>query len=1286
MYPMKDHHLKTTSISRKKMSMAALESPLIDFEVLDLIGEGSFGKVFKGRRRHLGHVFALKFIPKQGKSAEELTKLRREIDILQTLDHANIVLLLDAFERSDEICVVLEYAQSDLYQILEDDGRVGEDLVQNVAKQLVRALFYLHSHRIIHRDMKPQNILISSDGKVKLCDFGFARALSAKTVMVTSIKGTPLYMAPELVREQPYNHTADLWSLGVILFELFAGQPPFYTNNIYTLINLIVKNEVLYPPDMSRTLKSFLKGLLMKDNRQRLQWPKLLDHPFVRETEEEVLERQRDESDFLHNPRYRMEQVIGKVESPQHSKQQMLARSSLPASPRKLADETPRSRRSSIPFTKGILDEHQDFDFMNDDSLLQDGLHVKTKSPLDELAEEVKSDMKLAEKVRGDRLMLKKIEEVAHEGDIDSIVNLLVALLATNEVSPMSSSYDLFMDQALFDIVFGPFESDAADFEMIPQGLRCLRGLMRFQMKQQAPRNVEDVYLNTCERFLKVTFHVFMVQHSRGADAECLKCCLLLFSFCTAYVPKLWLVLVDDLVEEHIGHVLVRLSSEAMLEESNHDAERLRKLSLRVLASLLYPVVDLEDSLLTDFPEKDGPSEQNFSYESQYEKVAALRHDIAVALEENIPVVDDFNNNLAGDRGFFNVCDILKLLIGACSESAELSFRVAETTIDSLIKFASRSGEEGHFACLLLSVLCRRRLLSVPACAKCSGICEEVFRRYEDFPADLASRGILLTSVLNRFSLEFKAIKAMHEPQRANLSKLRKVTEKVLKMDRMLRGLHSLLDICETDNARRNFPLNTVGFVLREESVEDICGSVLLAFAGLARRSKLPRESRKVFECILDGALWNHLVEMASRDGSALTPRGITGILHLMNELVRSYKPTIAFLLSEAPPGGIPWMLSLLEEWHLQRLLSWPSALGGGVDGLSLLLEHVVDNLALLLSAELTEEMVEVLERMFVQNRFVVNSLRSMRILIKSDREQPLSMFVILLGIVKLQTALISKWNRFAGEFSMHQGLKLLKELGHTFEAVKDVQDYPLWEELWLHCFVIFTHYVEAQASLFDTFKTENWVAHIAPLIQDASANVRAEACRLLGRMCKRSETFQANLLQHLPGRGRTARNPLQMLITACDDVDAETRKLACFAIGNAAFHNDLLVHDLAVVVPRLVHLLDDPDKKTRANAAGAIGNLVRNSSLLNEDLLEVGAHSKLLKMIETEKSTHAKRMAMLSLGNFLAFPEMRVAVLESFGGKQMGMREWLSQIILANETDQSVVQFAERAITRLSQ
>uniref|UniRef100_A0A1J3DIF4 non-specific serine/threonine protein kinase n=1 Tax=Noccaea caerulescens TaxID=107243 RepID=A0A1J3DIF4_NOCCA len=263
-----------------------------DYHVIELVGEGSFGRVYKGRRKFTGQTVAMKFIMKQGKSDKDIHSLRQEIEILRKLKHENIIEMLDSFENAREFCVVTEFAQGELFEILEDDKCLPEEQVQAIAKQLVKALHYLHSNRIIHRDMKPQNILIGAGSVVKLCDFGFARAMSTNTVVLRSIKGTPLYMAPELVREQPYNHTADLWSLGVILYELYVGQPPFYTNSVYALIRHIVKDPVKYPDEMSPYFKSFLKGLLNKVPQSRLTWPALLEHPFVKESQEEVEARE----------------------------------------------------------------------------------------------------------------------------------------------------------------------------------------------------------------------------------------------------------------------------------------------------------------------------------------------------------------------------------------------------------------------------------------------------------------------------------------------------------------------------------------------------------------------------------------------------------------------------------------------------------------------------------------------------------------------------------------------------------------------------------------------------------------------------------------------------------------------------------------------------------------------------------------------------------------------------------------------------------------------------------
>ena len=274
----------------KERPTRALEgsNTMDDYVILRPVGEGSFGKVFQARQRYTGRACAMKFIPKHGKNERELESLRSEIDIMKTLDHPNVIKMLDAFETKKEIVVVMEFAQGVLFDVLTHDTKLPECEVREIAIQLIDALHYLHSNRVIHRDLKPENILIGADRCVKVCDFGLARSMSQQSLVMTSIKGTPLYMAPELVQEQPYDHTVDLWSLGVILYELFVGKTPFYTTSMYTLMQRIVKDVVPWPNSMSPSFKSFLQGLLNKKPQQRLNWPSVLDHPFVRKDKDDA--------------------------------------------------------------------------------------------------------------------------------------------------------------------------------------------------------------------------------------------------------------------------------------------------------------------------------------------------------------------------------------------------------------------------------------------------------------------------------------------------------------------------------------------------------------------------------------------------------------------------------------------------------------------------------------------------------------------------------------------------------------------------------------------------------------------------------------------------------------------------------------------------------------------------------------------------------------------------------------------------------------------------------------
>lgn len=251
------------------------------YKVIGTLGEGSFGRVYKAKQISDGSLVALKVISKRGRSNKELKGFRRECEIQRNLHHPNIIQMLDSFETENEIVVITEFAHKELTAVLCKVGFLPEDQVQKIVWDLVSALFYLHSNRVLHRDLKPQNILLDIKNHAKLCDFGFARNMSTGTHVLTSIKGTPLYMAPELIDEQPYDYTADLWSLGCIIYEMLMGTPPFSTNSILHLIRLITHEQIQWPTFHSESCISFLKGLLQKNPTKRITWDEILNHPFV---------------------------------------------------------------------------------------------------------------------------------------------------------------------------------------------------------------------------------------------------------------------------------------------------------------------------------------------------------------------------------------------------------------------------------------------------------------------------------------------------------------------------------------------------------------------------------------------------------------------------------------------------------------------------------------------------------------------------------------------------------------------------------------------------------------------------------------------------------------------------------------------------------------------------------------------------------------------------------------------------------------------------------------------
>ncbi|XP_052444721.1 serine/threonine-protein kinase 10 [Carassius gibelio] len=259
------------------------------WEIIGELGDGAFGKVYKAQNKETGALAAAKVI--ETKSEEELEDYMVEIDILASCDHQYIVKLLDAFFYDNKLSIMIEFCPGGAVDatMLELDRGLEEPQIQVVCKQMLEALQYLHSMKIIHRDLKAGNVLLTLDGDIKLADFGVS-AKNTKTLQRRdSFIGTPYWMAPEVVmcetmKDAPYDYKADIWSLGITLIELAQIEPPHHELNPMRVLLKIAKSEpptLEQPAKWSMEFKDFLKKALDRNPETRPTAAQLLEHPFV---------------------------------------------------------------------------------------------------------------------------------------------------------------------------------------------------------------------------------------------------------------------------------------------------------------------------------------------------------------------------------------------------------------------------------------------------------------------------------------------------------------------------------------------------------------------------------------------------------------------------------------------------------------------------------------------------------------------------------------------------------------------------------------------------------------------------------------------------------------------------------------------------------------------------------------------------------------------------------------------------------------------------------------------
>ncbi|KAJ8403704.1 hypothetical protein AAFF_G00345720 [Aldrovandia affinis] len=255
----------------------------------EVLGSGQFGVVYGGKHRKTGRDVAVKVIDKLRFPTKQESQLRNEVAILQSLRHLGIVNLECMFETPEKVFVVMEKLHGDMLEMIlsSEKGRLPERLTKFLITQILAALRHLHFKNIVHCDLKPENVLLASAEpfpQVKLCDFGFARIIGEKSLR-RSVVGTPAYLAPEVLRNQGYNRSLDMWSVGVIMYVSLSGTFPF--NEDEDINDQIQNAAFMYPPNpwkhISPDAIDLINNLLQVKMRKRFSVDKSLSHTYLQD-------------------------------------------------------------------------------------------------------------------------------------------------------------------------------------------------------------------------------------------------------------------------------------------------------------------------------------------------------------------------------------------------------------------------------------------------------------------------------------------------------------------------------------------------------------------------------------------------------------------------------------------------------------------------------------------------------------------------------------------------------------------------------------------------------------------------------------------------------------------------------------------------------------------------------------------------------------------------------------------------------------------------------------------
>jgi len=245
-----------------------LHFKLDDFQIIRTLGTGSFGRVHLVQHKETKDFYAMKVLNKaQVVRLKQVEHTINEKKILDQIDHPFLVKMYGTFQDDHNLYMIMEYVVGgELFTYLRRNQRFSVEMSKFYAAEVVCAFEYMHSKNIAYRDLKPENLLLDSDGHIKITDFGFAKVVPDIT---WTLCGTPDYLAPEIIQGKGYGKSVDWYALGVLIYEMIAGYPPFYDEDHFRLYEKILVGKLRFPAGFDPEAKDLCKRLLTSDLTRR---------------------------------------------------------------------------------------------------------------------------------------------------------------------------------------------------------------------------------------------------------------------------------------------------------------------------------------------------------------------------------------------------------------------------------------------------------------------------------------------------------------------------------------------------------------------------------------------------------------------------------------------------------------------------------------------------------------------------------------------------------------------------------------------------------------------------------------------------------------------------------------------------------------------------------------------------------------------------------------------------------------------------------------------------------